>query len=165
MLPLHAIPARHQGGSRLAWKPIKEIENLRIKTHKIKPGPLAVGANPLAEIKGELLEVRGEIEPGKATEIARPCGVEVKYDVKKQEISVLGLKAPAPLQEGKLRLTALVDRTSLTLFAADGLTYMPMPVLVKPQDQSLALQAKGGAARLTALEVHELGSIWKPNKP
>ena len=62
--------------------------------------------------------MRAEIDPGKATEIDLVLrGVAVKYDVKKQEISVAGHKAPAPLRDGKLRLTALVDRTSITVWS------------------------------------------------
>jgi fructan beta-fructosidase len=149
-------------GPRLAWHPIKEIEALRVKSHAIPAGPLAVGDNPLSKIEGELLEVRAEIAPGEAAEIDLVVrGVAVKYDVKKQEISVAGHKAPAPLRDGKLRLTAIVDRTSITVWAADGLTYVPMPALPKAEDRSLALHAKGGAAKVVSLAVHEVGSVWK----
>ena len=154
------------GGPRLAWRPIKEIEKLRVKSHEIPAGPIVAGKNPLAEIRGELLEVRAEIDPGKADEIVLTLrGVAVTYDVKKQEITVAGHKAPAPLRDGKLRLTAIIDRTSITDFAADGLTYLPMPVLPKAEDRSLELSAKGGAAKVVSMEVHELGSIWKKAKP
>ena len=153
-------------GPRLAWQPIEEIEKLRVKSHKIPAGSLVVGKNPLADLRGELLEVRAEIDPGKAEEIALTIrGIAVKYDVKKQEITVAGHKAPAALREGKLRLTAIIDRTSITVFAADGLTYLPMPAIPKAEDRSLELSAKGGAARVVSLEVHELGSIWKRAKP
>ncbi len=153
-------------GPRLTWQPIGEIEKLRVKSHKFPAGSLVVGKNPLAELRGELLEVRAEIDPGKAEEIALTIrGIAVKYDVKKQEINVAGHKAPAPLREGKLRLTAIIDRTSITVFAADGLSYLPMPAIPKDEDRSLELSAKGGAAKVVSLEVHELGSIWKRAKP
>ena len=96
--------------------------------------------------------------------VKRKMDKGVKYDVKKQEISVAGHKAPAPLRDGKLRLTAIVDRTSLTVWAADGLTYVPMPALPKAEDRSLTLHAKGGAAKVVSLAVHELGSVWKREK-
>jgi fructan beta-fructosidase len=150
------------GGPRLAWQPVKEIEKLRVASHEMKAGTLAVGDNPLSKVKGELLEVRAEIDPGKAEKLSLVLrGIAVEYDVKKQEITVAGHKAPAPLRDGKLRLTAIVDRTSITVWAADGLTYVPMPALPKAEDRSLELRAKGGAAKVVSLAVYELGSVWK----
>jgi fructan beta-fructosidase len=150
------------GGPRLAWRPVKEIETLRNKSHK--PGAVTLSpesANPLAKVKGELLEVRLEAEVGKDSELSLTLrGTAIGYDAKKQELSVGGHKAPAPLRGGKLKLTALVDRTSLELWASDGLAYVPFPVIPKPKDISLSLAVKRGTAKVTALDVHELRSIW-----
>ena len=69
-------------------------------------------------------------------------------------------RAPAPLRNGKQRLTIFCDRMGLEVFASDGLTYVPMPFQPKPDDLALAVHAKGGSAKLAALQVHELKSIW-----
>ena len=70
-------------------------------------------------------------------------------------------RAPAPLRGGKQRLRIYCDRTALEVFASDGLTYVPMPFTPKADDMGLGIQVKGGSARMTALEVHELKSAWR----
>src|SRR5687768_9270965 len=84
-------------GPRLAWQPVKEIETLRDKSHKLGLVSLKPGAiDPLARLKGELLEVRLEAEPGRDSELELSVrGTAVRYDAKKQELSVGGHKAPA----------------------------------------------------------------------
>ena len=83
------------------------------------------------------------------------------FDARKQELVVNGQRAPAPLREGKQRLTIFVDRTCLEVFASDGLTYLPMPINLKPEEKSLELAVRGGEAKFSRLDVHELRSIWK----
>ena len=71
-----------------------------------------------------------------------------------------GHRAPAPLRDGKQRLTIYCDRTGLEVFASDGLTYVPMPFTPKADDRDLSVAVKGGNVRITALTVHELKSAW-----
>ncbi len=149
-------------GPRLTWKPVKEAETLRARTHRVKPMELKPGAEiPLAGVKAELAEVRLEAELAEGAELLLDIrGVKVRYDPKKQDLYVEKHKTWAPLLGGKLRLTALVDRTSLTIWASDGLIYVPFPVIPKAEDRSLGLSARGGAVKVTALVAHELKGIW-----
>ncbi len=118
-------------------------------------------ANPLAELKTELVEIQAEFEPGDASEVALTVrGAVIVYDVKKQELTVNDHRAPAPLRDGKQRLTIFCDRNGLEIFAANGLTYIPMPHLPRASDLSLGVQAKGGSAKISELQVHELKSAW-----
>ncbi len=87
-------------------------------------------------------------------------GATIVYDANKQELAVNNHRAPAPLRGGRQRLTIFCDRTGLEVFARDGLTYVPMPFQPKADDLELAMQVKGGSARVSALEVHELRSAW-----
>ena len=87
-------------------------------------------------------------------------GVRVAYDPVKQELSCLGKKAPLPLTDGSIRLRLLVDRGSIEIFGNDGQLYMPMGVILKEEQQSLAVYSRGGAARLDFGRVHELESAW-----
>jgi sucrose-6-phosphate hydrolase SacC (GH32 family) len=66
------------------------------------------------------------------------------FDARKHELIVNGQRAPAPLRDGKQRLTIFVDRTCLEVFASDGLTYLPMPINLKPEEKSLELAVRGG---------------------
>ena len=106
--------------------------------------------------------LRAEIEPGAAKKIVFTIrGARIAYDGERQELVIAGLRAPAPLINGRLRLSVFCDRTGIEVFAADGLCYVPLPFQPRPDDRALAVEARGGAATIHALDVHELRSIWQ----
>ncbi|HLX61329.1 MAG TPA: glycoside hydrolase family 32 protein [Planctomycetota bacterium] len=149
-------------GPRLAWNPAKELETLRVKS--VAPGAVTVkpGENPLKGVSGELLELRATFEPGEASEIGFTVrGVPVDYDLKKQELSVNGVKASAPLRNGRQTIIVYADRTALEVYASDGLTYVPLPMNLKSEEKSVEVVVKGGEVKFQALEAHELRSIWE----
>ncbi len=84
-------------------------------------------------------------------------------DANKQEIAVNGIRAPAPLRDGKQKLVIYCDRTALEVFASDGLTYFPLPFQPKADDCALEIKTTGGDVKFFVLQVHELKSIW-PNQ-
>ncbi len=160
-LPLELTLRSTADGPRLAWQPVSELAELRGKQLANASGPLEPDGNPLADVSAGLVEIRAEIEPRAATEIAFNIrGVAVSYDPVKQEIAVNDHRAPAALIGGKLKLIICADRTNLEIFASDGLTYVPFPVNLDAKNKSLSLSAKGGAAHIGSLTVHELNSIW-----
>ena len=55
----------------------------------------------------------------------------------------------------------LCDRTGVEVFASGGLTYVPMHFNLKPENRRLFLEARGGAVKIPAVEVHELKSAWR----
>jgi len=162
-VPLELSLKTTPSGPRLAWQPVKKLEALRKTSHAVKIGALKAGdANPLAEIKAELVEIRAEFEVGSAEEIGfNVRGVPIVYDAKRQEISVNGHRASAPLQNGKQRIIIMLDRTTAEVFASDGLTYVPMPVIAKAENVGLEVFVKGGEAKFDGLNVYELESAWK----
>lgn len=149
-------------GPRQTLTPVKELETLRVKSHKIDSRELAPGAaNPLDGIKAELVELRADLEPGDASEvIVKIRGATLIWRKANSELEVNGLKAPAPLKDGRLKLTAYCDRQALEVFASDGLTYMPVSFHPKPDDLTVGVESKAGAACIHSLEVHELKSAW-----
>ena len=90
-------------------------------------------------------------------------GATIRYDATKQEIIVNNHRAPAPLVDGKQRLIVYVDRTVLEVFVSDGLSYVPLPFVPKPEDRSVAVEVPGGKAKMTSLQVYRLKSIWAPD--
>ena len=130
-IPLELKLTATAAGPRMTFTPVKELESLRAKTHRVPPMTLTPdSANPLAGVRAELLEIRAEFEPGEAREVIFTVrGATVLYDTGKQELVVNGHRSPAPLRDGKQRLTIFCDRTGLEVFASDGLTYVPMPFL------------------------------------
>ena len=162
-IPLELKLAGTSDGPRLTWTPVKELEALRARTHKLAPMTLRPDSpNPLADVKAELVELRAEFEPGDASEVAFTVrGATIVYDAKKQELAVNDHRASAPLRDGKQRLTLYCDRTGLEVFASDGLTYMPMPFQPKADDLTVGVQARGGSAKINSLRVYELKSAWQ----
>ena len=150
-------------GPRLTFTPVVELEQLRVKTHAFDAVTLRQDRfNPLAKLKGELVELRAEFEPGESSELAFSIrGATILYDAKKQELVVNNHRARAPLMDGKQRLTIFCDRAGLEVFASNGLTYVPMPFTPKANDVTLGVQTKGGDVRFTSLRLHELKSAWK----
>ncbi len=160
-LPVELTLSTTEEGPRLLALPVKEHASLRSKSHAIQPQPLDPGANPLAGVKGELLDLEAEIAIGEASELGFNLrGVTVSYDVKKQELSCKDKKASLKPVAGKIRLRLLVDRTSLDIFGNDGRVYLPMGMIVPEDNHSLQAYAKGGSAAIVALRVHELQSAW-----
>ena len=153
-------------GPRLAWQPIKEIESLRVKSHRVGAIELIEGsANPLAQAHGELLEIRADFAPSDQSELSlKVRGMEISYDAVKQEIIVGGLHAAAPLRDGHQRLIILTDRTNFTVWASDGLAYVPAPVIAKPTELGVEVRVKGKPVTIHSLEAHELKSIWEDTK-
>ena len=146
-LKLIATPA----GPRQTRTPVKELAVLRAKSHRTTALPLQPGdGNPLATVKAELIELRAEFEPGDASEVVFTVrGARMVYDVKHQELNVNGLRAPAPLRDGKQRLIIYCDRTGLEVFASDGLTYVPVSFHPHADDLGVGVQANGGSATMT----------------
>jgi fructan beta-fructosidase len=161
-LTLRSTPA----GPRLAWQPVKQIERLRTKTHQVTPQSRKPGEDPLANLSGELFDLRAEFEVGAAAETGlRVRGTAILYDSRKQELVCRDRRVPLMPVDGKVRLRVLVDRTSLEIFADDGLIYMPMPFRSDPAAKPVVIVAQGGEVRKFFLEVSELKSIWPPARP
>lgn len=162
-IPLELNLTTTPEGPRLTMNPVKELAALRAKSHRFDAATISpTSANLLAGVNAELVELRAEFEPGDASEVVFTVrGATIVYDAKKQELAVNGLRAPAPLRAGKQRLTIFCDRTGLEVFASDGRTYVPMPFTPKADNLALGVQAQGGGVKITALQVHELKSIWE----
>ena len=87
-------------------------------------------------------------------------GHDLRYDVAKAELSALGKTASLAPVDGRIRLQLLIDRTSLEVFAQDGLLSMSSCFLPEAADWNLEFYATDGAVTLLSLEVHELRSAW-----
>lgn len=149
-------------GPRLTWTPVAELAKLQGPPQNFGPAGLdASSPNPLSGIDGELLQVELDLQPGAGSEtVLTVRGLEISYDAAKQELSTGDLTAPAPLQQGRLRLVVLTDRTFSTLFASEGLTYMPLPHIAAAQNRGVTLRMRKGTATLMSARSMELRSIW-----
>jgi fructan beta-fructosidase len=160
-LPVELTLHQTEEGLRLFACPIKELERLRAKTHRFGPGPLRPGQNPLAGLRGDLFELEADLALGQADEVGFTLrGVEVSYEVKTEELSCGDRKAKLKPIDGRIRLRLFLDRASVDIFANEGRVYIPMGVIPGAENRSLSVYAKGGAATLRSLQVHELRPAW-----
>ena len=162
-LPLELKLLSTPDGARLAWQPVAELTKLRGKTFDAKSLTLKPGdVNPLAKAQGDLLELRAEFTPDADSEVNFSVrGISISYHARQQELIVNGHRAPAPLRGGKQRITIYVDRTVVEVFASDGLTYVPMPVIPKPDALGVEVTVTGAPVTFSKLTAYELKSMWK----
>ena len=148
-------------GIRLCRQPVEEIEILRTKKHAFAGKLLKPGENLLKGIKGELFEIKAEIEPGDAAAFGFDIrGHKVEYSVRGKQISSLGKSAPLSPKGGKIKLQILVDRTSIEVFGNDGRVSMASCFLPNPAERSLKIFSTGGEAKIVSLKVYPLRSAW-----
>lgn len=186
-MTLHETPE----GLRIFRQPVKEIASLygkeaRISNKTLKPNEFWLfaynikgtttingvvqrnvneGDNPLNTLSSELWDARVEFEPGNATAfVLRVRGEDIRYNVKDQTVTCLGRTAPLKIQNGRIVLRALVDRTSLEVFGNQGQASLTSCFLPRQKDTALSVYAEGGDVKLVSLSVHPLRSAWKrPN--
>jgi fructan beta-fructosidase len=155
-LTLRAFPE----GLRICRQPVKEIDLLHDKEQSWPAQGLAPGENPLANVKGDLFDIRAEIDPGSATEVGfKIRGTPVSYSVKDQKITCLGATTDMA-SSPKITLQLLVDRTSLEVFGNEGKVSITSCFLPDPKNQDLELYALGGTAKIVSLKVYPLHSAW-----
>lgn len=162
-VPVELTLRTTEGGVRLFAMPVKELASLHDKKQSWKQLALKPGDDPLNEIKGELFDIRTEVQVGSAEQIIFSVrGVPVIYDPKKGELSCQGKAAPLkPRKDGSVRLQILVDRGSVEVFGNDGRVALSAGVLIAVDNRSLALTVKGGTAKVREMEVNTLRSAWK----
>jgi len=143
-------------GVRLHYAPVREIEKLYEDEASTKGA-----ATPLKISPTELLDGRVDITPQSVRSIEIAIrGALITYDLTRQQLKCKDRSAPVPLNDGKLSLRFLLDRTSLEIFADNGTVYMPMAHLAPADSDFVSVTAQGGEARVD-LTLHGLKSAWQ----
>lgn len=149
-------------GPRLFRQPVRELAGLYTSKHEWHDQTLAPGDDPLRALSGDLWDIQAEFQVGPATAIRfQVRGVEIRYDVRAQTLTALGRTAPLKLNDGRLTLRLLVDRTSLEVFGDGGQISLTGCFLPAQDDHTLAARADGGTAKIVSLTVHPLRSAWR----
>lgn len=149
-------------GIRLFCNPVREIEKLRADQRQWSNAALRPGENLLADLRGELFEIRAEIELGAAQQVGFDLrGIKVCYNPIEKKLSCDKVSAPLEPVRGRITLQLLLDRTSLEVIANDGLMNLNHCFVPDESNQGLRLYADGGEARAVSLKVYPLRSAWK----
>jgi fructan beta-fructosidase len=157
-LTLHST----EEGPRLRMNPIKELETLRVKTHRWTDLTLKAGENPLEGIEGDLFDVEVEFEPAADTEtIFDLRGERVVYHARSQTLSCGGVRTSLEPDNGIVQLRILLDRTSIEVFGNSGRVYIPCCTIPTDDNRSLIASCGQGGVKARLLRVHELKSIWE----
>ncbi|MCU0962837.1 MAG: glycoside hydrolase family 32 protein, partial [Pirellulaceae bacterium] len=151
-----------EDGLRMFANPVREIAALHARSFQLLDAPIVPDQNPLTELGGELLHIQAEIHVGDARQIELNIrGQQLSYDAVAQTLTCLDREAPLPLQDGCLQLEILVDRLSIEFFGNGGRVYMPMGMVIDPDNTQLAIAARGGTATIRSMAVHHLNSAWR----
>jgi len=149
---------------RICRNPVKEIELLRERTQEWSGLELNPGENPLAEVSGDLFDIRAQLAfdtaqaPSDFGFILR--GEAVKYDPAKKELSCLGATAPMDAPDGEIMLQLLLDRTTIEAYGNGGKVSMSSCFLPDPKNMSICIYTNGAPIMIKRLEVHQLKSSW-----
>ncbi len=156
-LPLELNLLSTAAGPRLTWKPVS-LAPVIAHSEPSKALSLQSGeTTSLVKNTHGLIRVDTEFEPGADSELKfNVNGVPISYDAQKQELNVNGHRAPAPLRGGKQKITIITDRTAFEVFASDGLTYVPMPVLWKEEARGVEASLRGAALNSATFIAAEL---------
>lgn len=160
--PCELTLAQTQDGPRLRWRPVKEIELLRRSRRNFQG--LSVGGSELVlpGYSAELMDLSMNMDASGAEVVTiRVRGIPVEYDFKNRKITCSGASAPLASPGGIQQTRILVDRTSVEIFADDGLVYMPISEKPSPANRTVGILASGGSVRLQSIQAHELKSTWR----
>ena len=156
-LTLRATPE----GIRLFANPVREVAAMYEKRHRISGFEIGTGANPLAEIEGELFDIAMELEPGESRSVTLDVrGTPIVYDAAEGTLHCLGKSVAVAPAGSPIDIRILVDRTSIEMFAAEGRYVMSYCFRPPADNRSLSLSAEGGTAKAALIEVREMRSIW-----
>jgi fructan beta-fructosidase len=168
---------------RVVQQPVSELQQLRGPRRTVEAQPIRAGTTSLARhgIAGATLEIVAEFEVGTAAEL----GLKVRTG--EGEETVIGIDARArqlfvdrtrsgqvgfhpefsgrhtaalPIEDGRVRLHAFVDWSSVEVFAADGQVVVTDQIFPAFESDGVELYARGGTAHLVSLDAWPLDSIW-----
>jgi len=145
-------------GLRLCHEPIDAIRSLRIRTHEVPAGPLK-GATLLEELSGEAWDIETVIKVGTIKSITMSLGGDdYVYHPATQILSGPKGSVPIPLDDGRLRLRVLVDRTTIEVFGDQGQAY---GMFARTNPTTLAaLKLSSAQGEVVSLKAHSLRSAW-----
>jgi fructan beta-fructosidase len=152
-----------QDGVRLCRTPISAIGTLRISTHRIQPQTLTTSSPLLSELKGEAWDIHTIINVGSVNSpvLFTIGGDEFTYRPASQMLTSAQGGMQIPLQNGRLRLRMLVDRTTIEIFGDRGQAYGLFVRQNPGAEASLALRTIFNEVYVEKLIVHALKSAWE----
>ncbi len=148
-------------GLRMFALPVREIERIQEPYRGWTDIELEPRKDLLSGIRGDLFRITARFQPGQADRVVLDVrGTRIVYDPKNRILSCGDRRAPLAPDNGSVALDVLVDRTSIEIFANEGLLYMPMGVRFPDENRSLRFFCEGAPIAVQSLEVSRVSSTW-----
>ncbi len=150
---------------RLCRNPIISIKELRSESHFWENETVNPGDNPLEDLDGDVFEINAVIDPGKASEFGFVIrGEKLVYAIKDKRLTFMDKEAElVPMTIGsddKIKISLIIDRGSVEVFANQGEVSISMLFYPDPSDMNLEFFSVGGSAEIDFMEAYRLQSIW-----
>lgn len=168
-VPRNLTLRKTAGGIRLFMEPVKELEKLRFAKPVIYTTTLKGPGNPavVPGLKGDLydIELMAKLNPSIMQDASGAiniivCGQKISYHPVDSTIVLEGIKAPLSPAENVIKYRIIVDRTSIEIFANDGIVQIAK-CFVKNEDtpDGILISGEEGMAEVE-VKVHMLRSVW-----
>ncbi len=151
-----AVPNRLQlkqteNGLRLRMWPVKQIEKLRVREVPVQ-GKEVVIPSGLIDFSAEWA---GALD-------VQVNGIRIQFDPTTNKLRAGEKEAPLSGNPKKFKLRVLADVTSVEIYAQDGLVWMPLFYIPKPNEFK-GLRFLGDAGNKGKFRAFELRSVWGPD--
>ena len=164
-VPLELSLRETPAGLRIRSWPVAEFESLRAASFKVAAQSLTSGNEVLIMASKAPLDLTFELRLAADAKVKFDfSGLALTYDATAGELRGGKIRAPVALEEGLLRLRAVVDRTTVEIFAQDGVVYMPLSHVPRDGVRRITLVSERGQSDLLGVTGYELESIWKKAK-
>ncbi|MDP6523228.1 MAG: glycoside hydrolase family 32 protein [Kiritimatiellia bacterium] len=146
-------------GVRMCGEPVKEIEKIHGKTHKVAGKKLTEESPVEFKTKGALFDIRATWSVGSAKQVGLAIDgrEEFLYDVEQAKAK----GQPCKIADGKISVQILIDRPMKETFVDNGRIIFTEGYNNDLDIESVNAFARGGEATLVSLKVHELDASWK----
>jgi fructan beta-fructosidase len=182
-IPRSLTLRRYADGLRLVQSPIRELQSLRRQRRRLVNlrVPDINQAIRKGGLKGEVYELKVELESGQADEVGlrlrkgKDEETLIGFDAAHSEVFIDRTRSgelsfskdfpgrhTAKLEKNtRVKLHLFVDRSSVELFANDGERVLSDRIYPRPGSNEIEFYAKGAGEKIISLEMWQWDSVWK----
>ena len=173
-------------GPRLTQSPVEELEGIATGTQQFEQMVLSDEVYTNEKLEGTTYKIEAEVNVDDAQQFGFNLrkGAEeqtvVGYDAQKEELYVDRRNsgdvsfhedfaadvqtAPLTIEGGTITLEIVVDRSSVEVFANDGVRSITNRIFPSESSTGIELFSEGGAVTITKLTMTPLGSVWNSSQ-
>jgi beta-fructofuranosidase len=155
-------------GLTLIQRPIPELEKLRGEG-RVNDNLSVTEESVIKYVQGDALEISATMKRGTANEVGLKLrrsadgkkAVTISYDGKKLHVAGLDVPLTPAFSGDALGLHIFLDHSVLEVYAGSGRACITRILDAAPEDQGVAVFARGGKAEFEFFTTWQMKSIWK----